>query len=61
MYNENMASKKPYSALYSQFKKAYKVPRAYLHHLMTKDIHFRLFNTVHDQNEYIINWSKKSI
>lgn len=61
MFNENMASKKPYSALYNQFKKQYKVPKSYLHHLMTKDLHFRLFNTVHDQNEYIINWSKKSI
>lgn len=58
--NDNLSKKKYYYHHYQQFKMTYTVPKNYLHHIMNYDIHFRIFNSKYEQNEYIINWAKRS-
>ena len=58
MYPENLTKDKPIHALYKEFLKEYKVPKAYLDHMKVNDTEFKIYNTKSEQKDYVKKWKK---
>ena len=52
IHSNNLTENKDTYGLYSEFKNKYKVPSSYMHHLVENDIHFKIYNTIEEQNTY---------
>ena len=59
IYNENLSENKNYINIYEDFKNNYKIPKEYLEKIKN-DINFKIYNTLHEQDEYIKYWNSKS-
>ena len=59
IHNENLSENKNYIKIYKDFKNNYKVPKEYLEKIKN-DINFKIYNTLHEQDEYIKYWNSKS-
>ena len=60
IYPDNLTKDKPIHALYKEFLKEYKVPKAYLDHMKVKDTEFKIYNTKTQQKAYIKKWMKRT-
>lgn len=53
LHKFNISENKEYYDVYSEFKKQYKVPKSYIDNILKNDKEFKIYNTLHEQEDYI--------
>ena len=59
--SDNVSTNKSYYDTYTNFLNNYKVPKHYIEDILVKDIEFKKFQTLEQQNAYIKMWLTKSV